>query len=568
MKAQDLMNAFESLDSELLYAARADQPMKRRSFSKLPIAAAIVLLLIMTAVLYGIFIAPASIVYLDSRESVTITLNSRGNLLSADGYPQLDGKSAEYAVAYITRDMLDNGLIDDRENTLIIATQKLSEKTQDILSKTVHEVFTESRLHGATISLSCSENGAKASVIRLLSDIVDTFTAENLSELSANDLNLLVHEYDVSGGLSLSGDPSEGMYIGKAAAKARAMKLTKLSGGEIEVTYSVYHRRMVYLVTIIKADRAEAYFINAVDGTVENVVKTTAEQIQKTIGAEVKESNQSTPQTNRSTPQTAADDPQAAETIEQTLPMTATEITRALPAIPQESAAAIENNPLPTTVSTSPPTTSTQPPTVTSPTQPQADAQPEEIQMTSLSMKIPYSDQMNLFDMTLDEGDDDSFGEKIPFTLLNGYNSRLNWRDINDMKKSEINAMGKQDRYIALYSSYADFIHDSFADLGNESALGEHLNWLITDNGINEDFFRENALLAVTYHDYSVYPGENDSICTIRVQGDTALVNLLRKNTKGTEIETDYYKAVMWAVVKKTDVKNIMKFQLFVTKQK
>lgn len=567
MKAHDLLNAFESLDTELLYAARAEEPKKRRSLGKLPIAAAIVLLLLSTAVLYGIFIAPAATIFLDSRESVTVSLNSRGNVLSAKGYPQLDGEPSAVAVEAITRDMLDSGAINENENTLVLGTQKQSEKDRELLLESVKNVFTESRFHGAIISLSCSDTGAKAEVIDRLCDAVDSFTADSLRDLSANDLNLLLHDYEVSEEMELIGSPSEGMYIGKAAAKARAEKLSDLNGGEIAVIYSVYHRRMVYLVTIIRGDRGEAYFINAADGTIENAVKTTAAQLQKTIRTEVGDSNFPVTEDSRSTPQIITDDPQTFETADNAQPPTVPESQHVLPVTQTSTDPPVNHTPQPTTAPIPP---MTEKPKEFPVTQPQSSSQPEEIYLQSFGVSIAYDAEINLFDMTLDEADDDSFGKGISFTPLESYTERLNWSTVSPpIPKSQVYNMGKQDRYVAIYGSYADFIHDSsFADLGNESARGEHLTRLIADYDINEDFFRENALLMVTYHDYSVYPGESDSICDIRVKGDTALVNLLRKNTKGAEVETDYYKAVMWAVVKKADVKNIAKFQLFLTKQK
>lgn len=566
MKAQELLKAFEALDSEMLYAARADRMKKRQSFGKLPIAAAIVLLLISTAVLYGIFIAPASMVYLDSRESVTVSLNSRKNVLSANHDHQLDGRSAEYAVESITREMLDTGAINEAENTLILGTQKQSEKDREALLESVRNVFTESRFHGAIISLSCSDTGAKAEVINRLSGAVDSFSADSLRDLSANDLNLLLHDYKVSEDMELIGVPSEGMYIGKAAARARAEKQFDLTDGEITVIYSVYHRRMVYLVTIIRDDRGEAYFINAADGSIESAVRTTAEQIQKTIRKEVEESNLPAPEDSTKTPQIITNDPQTFETVNNAQPTTGTGSQNVSPAAQTATDPPIRATQQPTTV---PIPLMTEKPKESPATQPQTSSQPEEIYLQSFGVSITYADQINLFDMTLDEADDDSFDKGISFTPLESYTERLNWSTVSPpIPKSQVNNMGKQDRYVAIYGSYADFIHDSFANLGNESARGEHLTRLIADYDINEDFFRENALLMVTYHDYSVYPGESDSICDIRVKGDTALVNLLRKNTKGAEVETDYYKAVMWAVVKKADVKSISKFQLFLTKQK
>ncbi|MBQ9515709.1 MAG: hypothetical protein IJR57_06325 [Ruminococcus sp.] len=562
MKAQDLMNAFESLDSELLYAAHAEQH-KKRSFGKLPIAAAILLMLISGAVLYGVFVAPVSTIWLESRESVTITLNSRGKVLSASGYTGLDGKSAEYAVGYIVRDMIDSGALDEDENSLMIGTRKISEDVADAVFDSVQDVFAQSRFHGATISMPCSGNGVRYDIVELLADMIEGLSAESLRGQSVNDLNLLLHEYGVGDGVTFSGEPSEGMYIGKAAAKERALQNAKLDG-EITVSYSVYHGRLVYLVRIVKDDRAKAYFINASNGTIETAFATVTEKLEKMIEAEVKKSSPPVTYDDQSVPLVVTNDPQIFETANNAQPTTATELPRVLPAAQTTTAPPENNTPQPTTA---PIPLMTEKPKESPSTQSQTLSQPEDIYLRSFGVSIPCDAQINLFDMTLDEVDDDSCGKGISFTPLESCTDRLNWLSVSPpIPKSQVNKMGKQDRYVAIYGSYADFIRDSFADLGDESTLGDHLKRLIADNNIDEDFFRENALLAVTYHDSFIYYNEIDSVCAIYVKGDTAYVDLLRKTTANGE--TDYVKVIFYAVVKKEDFKNITKFQLLLTKQR
>ena len=248
------------------------------------IAAAIALMLLSVGIIYGIFLSPASTVYLDSRESAAITLNSRGRALS-DGY---DGMTAREAVAAVTREMLDSGALDEDENTLIIGASKLSEEAQAALLDTVQNVFAESRFHGAIICLPGSDQGAKSAVIGLLADAVDSFGANDLKHLSANDLNLLLHEYGVSEGVTLSGVPSESGYIGKDAAEKRARENSQLDKTEISVTYLPYRGMLVYLVRIIGEDRAEAFFINAASGAIETALRTTRGKLEQEIRAEVK----------------------------------------------------------------------------------------------------------------------------------------------------------------------------------------------------------------------------------------------------------------------------------------
>lgn len=562
MKAQELLKAFEALDSEMLYAARADHMKKRRSFGKLPIAAAIVLLLISTAVLYGIFIAPASMVYLDSRESVTVSLNSRKNVLSANHDHQLDGRSAEYAVESITREMLDTGAINEAENTLILGTQKQSEKDREALLESVRNVFTESRFHGAIISLSCSDTGAKAEVINRLSGAVDSFSADSLRDLSANDLNLLLHDYKVSEDMELIGVPSEGMYIGKAAARARAEKQSDLTDGEITVIYSVYHRRMVYLVTIIKSDRGEAYFINASDGSIESAVRATAEQIQKTIRKEVEESNLPAPEDSTKTLQIITDDPQTFETVNNAQPTTGTGSQNISPAAQ---------------TATDPPIRATQQPTTALPSNPLIPSDPSSNETTttgstetpmadldSLIVDIPYSELIS-YPVKISNG---SYGQSIPLTSITPfYQWRMNWRSVSPpIPKSQVNKMGKQDKCITVFCTYDDFATYSF---DSDSEWNEYLQMMQEDKRFSEEFFRENALVMVWYSDFNVYTNEVDSICSIETNEETAYVSMLREYRPEATyyIDTDVYKCVVSAVIKKSDIQKIKDLKLIVMTQ-
>lgn len=218
MRANDLFDAFEALDTEMVYEAHAVSVTRRNFSRRTLVAAAIVLLLIGFAVIYGVFLAPVSAVYLDSRESAVITLNSRERVLSAGDDPALSGGSAQEAVAASVREMIDSGALSEEENTLILGMYRLSEKTQEQLLKTVQNVFTESRFHGAIICLPCSESGGKAAVVDLLMQLDDSLDLNDLSRLGANDLNLLLHRYEPDG-VQLLGEPNKRADTAKPAKK-------------------------------------------------------------------------------------------------------------------------------------------------------------------------------------------------------------------------------------------------------------------------------------------------------------------------------------------------------------
>jgi len=283
MRAEDLMCAVESLDSDLIYRAHADDHPKLYVIRRLSIAAAFIALTITSVVIYSIFITTDSRIWLDSRESVAITLNSRGNVLSASGHPELSGVSAEQAVTEITKDMISTGALSKAENTLIIGSDDLSDRVRLALVKSAQDSFSSYGFDGATVSLSCSEPGAKAAVIELLSDCDENFTHEGLKGLSANELNLLLHGSDIDkGSVGLTGFPSQVKYIGFDRAASKAMALSDLSESEmtdISISYTVYRSRLVYLVRLNAGDKSEAYFINAASGATEHTIKAPSDRI-------------------------------------------------------------------------------------------------------------------------------------------------------------------------------------------------------------------------------------------------------------------------------------------------
>lgn len=257
-------------------------PSEKRTVNHKPlIAAAVILIVLGAAAIYGIFVAPAATVRLDSRESVTITLNSRGRVLSASDRPGLVGMTAEEAVGEITREMLDNKNLDQNENTLLIG---YSEKLDaDRLIARASGVFSESGFAGCVVALP-SEDGGRNALIRCLGD---TYGTQNLKGLTVNALALLLTDDDLRDEeISLTGSPSESAYIGFDGAVARAMSLTSFGENELadaSVSYGVYHGRLIYLVRLNAGDKSEAYFINALTGAAEEALKAPADKINQAV---------------------------------------------------------------------------------------------------------------------------------------------------------------------------------------------------------------------------------------------------------------------------------------------
>lgn len=541
MRAIDLLDAFEALDAETVYEAHARTAPRRRISGRAAAAAAILLFTVSAILLYGIFLSPAATVYLDSRESVTITLNSRGRVLNAGGHDELSGRTAEEAVEAVTRDMLESGALDEDENTLILGASKLSGKAQANLSDTVQSVFAESRFHGAIVSLPCSESGGKAAVIKLLADTVDELSADSLKHLSANDLNLLLHEYRVIGSAVLTGEPSESGYIGREAAVKRARENSKLNDAEFSVTYLPYRGRLVYLVRIIDSDTAEAFFIDAASGAIEIALRTNPERLDAEIRTEVK---------NRPP---IAETPTVRNAAADILP--ATNAPTEAPTLPVETAQpTIAPTDLPTDLPTVSPTVPTQVPTTE-----ETESSTESPQEKSLTVIIPYNKLTELSETARE----DVKGQSVRGIPIINSRDPINYpASFPASYVADIPISGRQDSILLLIRTYEDFVSlvNTDPDSGELGAYGASLQ---TDHHIDRDYFRENALIVLYYMYDKAYVNahESDELGPIRVNGDTAYVRftqtLFEEQGYYTSAMPYIFKTVAAVEVVKSEVENV-----------
>ena len=504
----------------------------------LAVAAAVILIGAVLA--YGIFVRHTFEITLDSRDSVEVTLNSRMKVLSASGYPDLIGESAEVALSSIVSGMLSSGALDEDSNTLIIGAKDLGAQALERMTDSALGAMKEKDFSGAIVCLPCSDRGAVADLIDLLSEAVDTFTPESLRGLSPNELNILLHEYVAGGGIELIGSPSQSGYIGEASAESRALLSSGHDAGTTEIAFSVYHGRLVYLVRITDEAYAAAYYINAADGTIEAAVATTApEQLDDAIRS------------------LEAGNPERTNEI--------TDVSRSPSVISRDSAEASTLRYRTESTSTTQPTESetvsavlTAPvgsaPTTVTPTQPSSHDDTAQ----SISADIPYGSILGESNIP-----ERGYVNDVTFTSFDSFMRRLNW-DGASYSKSQVNEMGRQDGHIALYRCYDDLVAD-MEKTDPDSELYQYYARLVTENGIDEGFFNENAVVIVTYHTSSVYRNEQDSIDSVGVKDGTAYVTLMRKSaTDGDVKTTDHLMLVTAAQVKKADFKAVSSLKLAV----
>lgn len=271
MRAEVLLNAIGELDGELLYDAQIMRHARPNGIKRYAYAAAAVLVLCVIAVLYGVFVMPVSSLRLESAECASLSVNSRGRVMSirpdTPSYQRLVGNSADTAVAAITGSMLHSGSLNEDENTLLISVSGAIDPTE--VTESVQSAMDSDGFIGCILTVFADDG--RDYLIDLLAD-EGGFSRDSLADLSVNDLNLLICDRGIKDDLiSVSARPGESKYIGAARAKRTALEA--FSGdsahlSEINVAYTVWHKQLAYLVTFKAGDRGEAYFIHAETGAI------------------------------------------------------------------------------------------------------------------------------------------------------------------------------------------------------------------------------------------------------------------------------------------------------------
>ena len=471
MRAEDLFNAFDELDAELLYDAHAKPQRKQSVMRRMAIAASLVILTVAAFVIYGLFAAPASYIYLDSSESMTVTLNAHGRVLSvkadSDSYEKLNGQPFDEAAAVLIADMVGSGSISRDENTLIVGADRLSPQDREALDAAVTGALARCDFDTAVISMTCHADSADRSpsvsrIIDLLCEHDRSLDRRSLSRLNATDLALLWGGGGLSDpDISVSGEASDAGHIGFDKAAAKALSLSAFAQADIDdvrLSYSVYHGHLIYVVRLTCGDRSEAYFIHAETGATEQALRTSSAQIDEIVGQEIRDS--------------ADPEPAAPSDAPSAPPST---VYQAQPTVPP-----------------------TQAPTQ-APTQPLTQPQSDLYTTAAITMR-----ELSFVVQTVPE----SAGKADAETLFEGQCFH-----IRSGEKQNTGAVSLITTYAALQRYFADHAYP-YADRDGMSPIG----------AVDEDYFRDHSIIAVAgvFSDASYYACLTD----IRTDGSDAYLEV------------------------------------------
>ncbi|MBQ8028561.1 MAG: PepSY domain-containing protein [Clostridia bacterium] len=235
---------------------------------------------------------PGVLLEVDKSEKVTDvkTLNTDGEIV-LDGM-DLEGSKLDVAVNALMFSIIKHGYIDEMTNTVLVTVtdenQVGTKNVSDKIAEQVSSIFKESSLEGSILVQSASSDneikklseslsityGKAALINHLVKSEKTNFSADLLSKLSINELNILMNEKNAADDVTVIGQASRKAYIGDEAAKAIARNSIGVYQSDIRHIQSSIDMDdgiIVYDVEIIVSGAVYEIEINALTGAVSDI---------------------------------------------------------------------------------------------------------------------------------------------------------------------------------------------------------------------------------------------------------------------------------------------------------
>ena len=268
--------------------------MNRKRLGSLLAAAALVLT---GTVGYGLWNTDktASIVSLDVNPSIEIHVDKDGDVLkteslNSDGEKVLEGMKlkgadADTAVNAIVGSLLRHGYIDDVANSILLTVEDedtvRGEKLKEELTEEIHEILSATAINASILSQNMKEtklakteniSEGKATLVENIVDSNETYKAEELADLSVNELNLILsNSKNKVENVEATGKATDAAYIGREKAKETALShagVKEADVRELDVEMDYEYKVMVYEVDFASGEYEYDYVIDAKSGEV------------------------------------------------------------------------------------------------------------------------------------------------------------------------------------------------------------------------------------------------------------------------------------------------------------
>ena len=236
-----------------------------------------------------------SVVQLDVNPSVEIHVDKEGdvlktNALNKDGEKVLEGmklkgSDADTAVNAIVGSLLRHGYIDELANSILLSVEDedtvRGAKLKEELTEEINAILSATAIQASILSQDMKESAlaeqenisqGKATLVENIVDANENYKAEELAELSVNELNLIVsNSKNKVDNVESTGNATEKSYIGKEAAKEAAFNHAKVKAADVrrvEVEMDYEYKAMVYEVEFASGEYEYDYSIDANSGEV------------------------------------------------------------------------------------------------------------------------------------------------------------------------------------------------------------------------------------------------------------------------------------------------------------
>ena len=240
----------------------------------------------------------ASVVLLDINPSIELRVDDDGEVIQAvalnqDAESVLEGMKlrdldVDTAVNAIVGSLLKQGYVDELANSILITVEDADAargaKLKDELTKEINAILSATSINASILAQQMDDTGlveraedleiskGKATLIQSIVDANDTYQAEDLADLSVNELNLILsNPKNEVKDVVATGKANDSAYIGKDKAKEAAfsnagVKESDVRKLEIEIDYE--YGAMVYEVDFASAEFEYDYSVNAKTGEI------------------------------------------------------------------------------------------------------------------------------------------------------------------------------------------------------------------------------------------------------------------------------------------------------------
>ena len=294
----DIFDSIRSQCNEQKGSAVIMTTNKKNNFKKILSIAAVIALILGSFGVFGVYQsnnAVKSVISLDVNPSIEIKLNKNEKVLDVVALNEdaqkiigaMDFKNNDLTITInaLVGSMLRNGYLTDVQNSILVTVDgndhEKNAELQKKIDTVINDIFVGSNIEGAVLSQENEKNDeitvlaekhniseGKAQLAYKLSEELTNHNADELAELSINELNILAEKTE---NVHSHGTASKKAYIGEEKALEAAFKKANVKADDaknIEIELDSDHGTMVYEIEFWVPPYEYDVEVNAVNGEI------------------------------------------------------------------------------------------------------------------------------------------------------------------------------------------------------------------------------------------------------------------------------------------------------------